>query len=44
MKRFIALAIILMSLGVAYGQWLINENFDNITSLPTGWTTRGWPC
>jgi len=40
MKRFIALAIILMSLCVAYGQWLINENFDSITSLPTGWTTR----
>jgi len=40
MKRVFALAIILMSLCTVYGQWLINENFDSISTLPTGWTTR----
>ncbi|MEF3695510.1 MAG: choice-of-anchor J domain-containing protein [Candidatus Cloacimonadota bacterium] len=40
MRRLILLAIILMSFGAMYGQWLINENFDSISALPTGWTTR----
>jgi hypothetical protein len=40
MNKYIVLAILLLAATLCSGQWLINENFDNLTTLPAGWITQ----
>ncbi len=40
MKHLIILLPLLLCLVPVFGQWHVDENFDNITTLPQGWTTH----
>ncbi|MCD8479326.1 MAG: choice-of-anchor J domain-containing protein [Candidatus Cloacimonetes bacterium] len=38
MKQIIGTMLLLLLAGLLFGQWQIDEGFEGITSLPTGWT------
>ncbi|MDY0151150.1 MAG: choice-of-anchor J domain-containing protein [Candidatus Cloacimonas sp.] len=40
MKQHFALLILLACLVPMFAQWHVDENFDNLSTLPTGWTTH----
>ena len=40
MKRLLVIIIAVWISSLAYGQWLIDQNFDSLTGLPVGWTTH----
>lgn len=40
MKHLYLTLLILLAAAFAFGQWQIDQNFENITTLPTGWTTH----
>jgi len=39
MKQLLIITLMLACLVPVFGQWLIDENFDSITTLPAGWIT-----
>jgi hypothetical protein len=39
MKHYFALMLMLVCLIPVFGQWHIDESFDNLTALPAGWIT-----
>ncbi|MDD2228879.1 MAG: choice-of-anchor J domain-containing protein [Candidatus Cloacimonetes bacterium] len=40
MKKYFTFLILLAFMVPMFGQWHVDENFDNLTTLPAGWTTR----
>jgi len=40
MKHIFILIILLLCLVPVFGQWHVDENFDNLSTLPQGWTTH----
>ncbi len=40
MNRYLLFALLLIAALPLFGVWLIDENFDTITTLPQGWTTH----
>ena len=38
MKKTFLLSLLILCTAFAFGQWQIDEDFEGITTLPTGWT------